>query len=573
MIGTLRKHQAWLWYFIIAVIIVTFVGYFNPSTMRSTGGGRQSSSGQDVGSINGEPITIDQFQAARREAQLFFFLHYKKWPERVDDMEKAGFDQDNWAYERLVVDAAMKQMKIQVPDQAAARTTKELFGLKADEALPPDEFNKFVQNELMKHGITVDDFDNFIRHQTGLEHLISLYGMSGRMITIKEAEFFYRRENEPMDTELVTFQISNYFSKITITPKELEDFYAKYATRYSIPERSQLNYIRYDLTNFYSEADKKIAAITNYSQAIDRTYLEKGPANYKDDKGTVLTADAAKAKIKKEHRDFLAREAAGEQARKVILSLYEGHDENYQFTTNDLFNVAKKAGVSVKTTEPFDERTGPKELGLAKQANTVLFNLTDKGSSDQFYPVGPLASEEAVYVVGFNHRFPNQAQSLSAVREKVYADFRMQKAYDMVKMDAENFDAAAQIGLAKGENFDAIAAAQHLKPKVLSHYAITSKGIPEVPDRGDFESLQSSTFNLPTGKCSQFIPTEEGGMIAYVRSRLPVDAAMMARELPAYLSRMRDQRQVAAFQEWFQRQSAEMHVVRAITPKSKTTGS
>jgi hypothetical protein len=62
------------------------------------------------------------------------------------------------------------------------------------------------------------------------------------------------------------------------------------------------------------------------------------------------------------------------------------------------------------------------------------------------------------------------------------------------------------------------------------------------------------SFPLPVGQSSKFIPTPEGGLVAYVKERLPVDEARMEKELPFYLARMREQRQIAAFQEWFTRQ-------------------
>ncbi len=575
MFATLRKHQSWLLILIIGLTIISFTLYLDPSRSRSSGGGRQSADENTAGSINGQTISLEQFNQARREARLFFFLHFKKWPDRPDDMERAGFDEYNWAYERLLIDSVMKDMKITVSDVAAAKTTKQLFGIDPDKPLPKEEFDKFISGELAKNGVSLDDFDRFIRHQTGLEHLISLHGMSGRLITAKEAEVFYRRENEPMETEIVTLSISNYYPLVNISPKDLETYYTNVQATYRIPERVALNYIRFDLTNFFTDADKKIGAITNYNQIVDRTYAERGQTTFTNKMGKPMTADEAKAEIKKEHRAATAREYAGTKARDLINEIYKDKGENYVFTTKDIEAAAKANGLTVKTTAPFDERTGPREFAIpSRQANSMLFNLTDKGSSDQFYPTSPMGAEDAVYVIGFNQRFPSQAQPLSSVRDKVYADYRQEKAGDLLKIEGEKFQLAASRGLSKGENFDAIAASNNLKPKTLSHYSMASKGIPEMPERGDFEMLQQITFTLPTGKCSSFVPIETGGMVAYLKARLPVDSTMMARDLPMYLNRMRDQRQIAAFQEWFQRQGKEMNLIRAFATKSaKTAGS
>jgi parvulin-like peptidyl-prolyl isomerase len=78
--------------------------------------------------------------------------------------------------------------------------------------------------------------------------------------------------------------------------------------------------------------------------------------------------------------------------------------------------------------------------------------------------------------------------------------------------------------------------------------------LPPGLDKPSFQQLQETVFALPVGQSSKFIATADGGLVAYVKERLPVDAARMERELPFYLARMREQRQIVAFQEWFSRQ-------------------
>jgi hypothetical protein len=61
------------------------------------------------------------------------------------------------------------------------------------------------------------------------------------------------------------------------------------------------------------------------------------------------------------------------------------------------------------------------------------------------------------------------------------------------------------------------------------------------------------------------VATTDGGFVAYVKERLPVDEARMQQELPFYLARMREQRQLVAFQEWFTHQLQ----LRLIPPPSE----
>jgi hypothetical protein len=70
---------------------------------------------------------------------------------------------------------------------------------------------------------------------------------------------------------------------------------------------------------------------------------------------------------------------------------------------------------------------------------------------------------------------------------------------------------------------------------------------------------------LATGKVSRFVESMDGGFVVYVKARTPVDEAILQKELPNYLARMRDQRQQAAYSEWFGKQFQ----TRVVIPQSQ----
>jgi hypothetical protein len=93
MIGTIRKHQQWLWIIIILAIIVSFVVYFSPNRT----GLFDEEGSYNFGSIKGRPITREQFRNAQNEIVLFYFLRTGKWPTK-DELEKTGFNFEGETY-------------------------------------------------------------------------------------------------------------------------------------------------------------------------------------------------------------------------------------------------------------------------------------------------------------------------------------------------------------------------------------------------------------------------------------------------------------------------------------------
>jgi hypothetical protein len=555
MIGTIRRHQKWLWGVIITATIVSFVAYFNPSSRLGGGQGSTfSSSGPDLGSINGEPITLEQLQSAMREGRLFFRLRSGAWPDPQDRNKQL----QNWAEQSLVLQSLMKEYKIVATTDAAARFTKEqLFGVPPGQAMPLDVFNEWIQNDLMrKGGLSLEDLDHFARHQAAQRYLIALFGMTGNLITPKEVEFTYRRENEPMAAEIVSFPTTNFYGATAPSEADLQDYFTKHEAEYRLPDRVQINYVLFEPSNYLAKAAQLLG--TNIDDKIDEYYHQQGADAFKDESGQPLAAAAAEAKIKNQMRLSAAMQVAKKEAYDFLAALAEGHDDTHPYTQSDLGKLAQAKGLALKTTEPFDKKNGIKDLELPPKAVDILFSMREDAPDDpgrsMLYTPSPLTNSTSVLVAGLQKRFPSQLQTLAAVRDQVLKDYRDSKALALAKDAGEKFTGALQVGLTQGKSFDSICAAQNIKPASLPPFALTTTNVPPGLDRASFQQLQETAFTLPDGQISKFIPTPDGGFVAFVKERLPVDEARMQRELPFYLARMREQRQMVAFQEWFSRQ-------------------
>jgi hypothetical protein len=76
--------------------------------------------------------------------------------------------------------------------------------------------------------------------------------------------------------------------------------------RYRVPERLQIAYVPFHASNYFAHADKLIGDQTNLNNLIEQDYFQKGPENFKDEKGNKLSEADAKARIKDEVRHAFA---------------------------------------------------------------------------------------------------------------------------------------------------------------------------------------------------------------------------------------------------------------------------
>src|SRR5512140_1497501 len=104
MFGTFRKHQTWLWAIIIVVIVISFVIYFSPY-QRMTGAQRGT---VNLGSINGERISEEDYVKARREGFLRTFFTTGNWPD--EDAKKQGAEVERDTYQWLLLIQNQQQL-------------------------------------------------------------------------------------------------------------------------------------------------------------------------------------------------------------------------------------------------------------------------------------------------------------------------------------------------------------------------------------------------------------------------------------------------------------------------------
>jgi hypothetical protein len=559
MTNTFRKHHKTIMWIIIVGTIVSFVYFLSP-TARNSGSMGVSRPAISHGSINGESITQQQFDGAMREARLLYRFYQGHWPMVKEEESQA---MTNTAYQRLFIQGELKQMNLEVTPEAEARYTRAMFGVPEGTPFPQEKFNDFVKRDLNQEGhVALDDFDRFVQGEVGQQLLKSLFGMTGELISQKEAEFFFRRDNETMDVELVRLPLTNYEAKVTFTPQEIADYYTNHQAAYRLPEREQVNYIRFDVTNYVGLASNILAGMTNLDAQIEMNYESADPASFKDEAGAPLTPEAAKAKIKESFKKQVAAKAAQTNVTDLTTRLFEGHSKEKPVSKEDMQSLAATNGLTVVTTEPFDAQNPPPDLALAPKAVAFLFQLEIGDPTDQYQI---LPGTNGFYLVGLEKKYPSEDQPLESVRAKVTEDYRAEKAMELIKVAGANIESAVKNGLARGQSFEAICAAQGVKVETLTPFAAVTTSIPEMTDKQEFEYLVRIVYELPAGQSSPFAPTPSGGFLACVKSRTPVEEAIVQRDIPTFLERFRKQRQDAAYQEWMMREF-EAHVVMGQHP-------
>jgi hypothetical protein len=539
MFGTIRKHQNWLWALIITVIIISFVIFFSPNVRF----GRERAAAAETGTIGGKPIPREEYLDAYNEARLAHFMRTggREWPGNDESAQRA-LERD--AVFRVFLKQKTKEMDIQASDEAVGRLIRDRLG-----NYPLAEFE---QVHLRKERLTLQDFERFMRREAALQQLLNTAGVSAKLLNPKEAEALFRKENEQALTQVAVLAASNYLDKVTVSPSELGKFYTNRMALYRIPERIQVSYIEFPVTNFLAEADKQIATITNFEARIEEEYYRRGTNAFKGTNDAILTADEAKKQIKEDSRKGLARREAHRKAAEFGSELEaQPHAENA--ATFEKLAAAK--GLPVKVTEPFDNRSAGAETNFPPEFRQRAMTL----NTNMAVWFNPIVGENAAYVIALKNRLPSEPPQFEKVQEKVTADYKQQQAMELARSAATNFHAAVTNTFSQNKPFADTAKEQNVTVVTPPPFSSSTTTLTNVDERL-FRFLHQVVFDMKPGDVGNILPTADGALVIHLRQLNPVDEAKLRAELPEFLNRIRLYRQNEAFNRWFGKQIEQAKV-------------
>jgi hypothetical protein len=532
MIGTIRRHSGWLWGIIITATIISFVFWGAGPTARNGGGGRGSG---DFGTIYGHKITQEDYVEARNEYYIFYRLNYSAWPDKNPNLSKNDLERE--IYKHLLFDQKAAGLGIHISDDVAVAAANEMlrsFGRNGQ----PVPIDAFVKQFLQPEGLTADDFKRYVRHDLIIQQLVQTMGLPGELVTPQEAAAEYERENQEFSAQAVFFSPSNFLSAVTVTPAAVAQFYTNYLAAYRLPDRVQISYVEFNVSNYLAQAKAEWAK-TNFEESVEANYRQLGPDYFPD----ARTPDAVRAKI----RELLIRNRALTDANQQANDFANALFALEPVKPENLATVAKQKDLTVHLTAPFASTYGPEEFDAPPEFTKAAFSLTPDEPL-----AGPVVGPGAVYIMALVKQLPSEIPSLDQIRARVMEDHRLHEATLLAQRAGTNFVHTLISQMAAGHTFASVCVAAGLQPQALPPFSLSTRDLPELGDRAELDQLKQAAFSTPAGHASGFVETSDGGFVLYVQSQLPVDQAAMNAQMPQFIAQLRRAQQNEAFNEWLQ---------------------
>ncbi len=531
MIRSLRKYQQGFLWVAAIVVITSLLAFFKPGQFSSQGGGLRS-----YGTMYGKPLKGEQVQEAHRQAKLAAIVRFGG--EDTQEARRARFNLEQETLQRLLLRKKIDDLGIRVDDSAVANWIRENLKDPKTGAL---NYNAFIDRVLRPKDFTPTEFEEYIRQDLALKHLIDVIGVGASLVTPREAEAEFRRENEQARASLVVFSASNHLAGIKLDAVSLGQFFTNQLPNYRIPERRTVSYVRWESSNFLAKAEAQLAQVSGLPARLEQFYQERGAENFKDEQGHVLTKEAALALIRQQTALAEAGKFAQAAARDFANELYSIEPVKPE----NLSQLAAKKGLTVQQSRPFSENGIASGLEDLSTLGRETFKLT----LEQPFTT-PVSGSAGTVVAALASRLPSEVPSLESIESRVREDKTRFDSREAARNAGLLFSQTATNELAQGKTFAQVAAASKITPIELAPFSLSSEGIPGLNPGLNPSQVKDVVFNLKPGTVSRFVATLDGGFVAYLQSVQPVDDALVKAGLNAYIEEARQRRRQETIESW-----------------------
>ncbi|HEY1790525.1 MAG TPA: SurA N-terminal domain-containing protein, partial [Verrucomicrobiae bacterium] len=367
MIETIRKHSKWLLWIIAGATIVSMVFYMGTGSVRNGGGGEVNTN-EVGGEIYGQKVTAEMYDKMRQDVDFDFLFNYGQWPEENPQVTKDILQQR--IYVRMMQVEKAREMGVHVTDDQAEKAAVNFLHSPAlersfdmhDQSVP---MNRLIP-VLEQRGLSADDFENFVRNDLAIEQLQTLFGLGGQLITPQEATNEYVRENQEYSAQIVFFSASNYLGRVSVSSADVGRYYTNYMADYRLPDRVQVSYVLFSVSNYFGEAQQEMGT-TNLDMQVTNLFQRYGMQATPDAK----TTNEAMADIRNVLLRRQALQDASTQANNFAQSVFSIQATSPQ----NLATVARQKGLAIENPAPFSADFGPSEFTAPAAFTHTAFQL------------------------------------------------------------------------------------------------------------------------------------------------------------------------------------------------------
>jgi peptidyl-prolyl cis-trans isomerase D len=504
MINILRKNQKWLW-IVIGILAIPFVFYFvqkpDYASMHS----------ELFGRIYDRNITRTE---AQRSARLFGLARDLGMFTFLQDMVPGASDENQAVAEFIpnviILRHEADRFGIRPSSAEVADVVRKLQPFQGKSGFDISKYNEFTQEVLPRFGFNESQLEELAGDQIILERIKKLIA-TGVAVPESEMRSDYEQAYGKIDVVVARLPDDEFARQANITEADIEKYYDAHKKELNTEEKRKVELVRLGLNDEQKKLTGKeridvLQKLSNEADDFTQALLEKG-ADFKE--------------------------------------------------------VAARFKASIQETGDFTKSAADPLLSGQPQLAEAAFHLSkDQPNSDA------VQAPDGFYIMHLVGVTPARTMTLEEAKPKIVETLQKERVHELMASKAA--DAAGQIRTKMKSGATAEEAMQQagLKPERIAPFSLAENpfekissskatATPAPTPSPDLPSVKQAVASLSPGEVSDLVPTKNGGLIAVLVKREPIDETQFTLTRPMLEGRLLQGMQRVVFLEWLNRRRAE----------------
>jgi peptidyl-prolyl cis-trans isomerase D len=517
-----------VWWIIGGIVIITFVGWFSPS-----GGCETSIPTNDIGSIDGKPVTDSELRQARFHTYMNVCLMMGRIPQITPMMDK---ELRAMSWRRIAALRAAKDLNLSAsPDEVLEAITKDPQ-FQDEGRFNPQKYQIFCRDVLSRLSATAPQFEQQLAENIILQKLRNI-SASGIWLAPSELKRMASRYADSFKLEYVDISTNLISAKdVKITDSDLKSYYSTHSNEFRIPAQVGVRYIQLPVSTYLTKVTDKVD-----TNAIEDYYLSHtDDYSYEGTNGVKIAKPLEEVSLQISNK--LIHEAAMQMASDTLNELSDAMVPNQKGKAATFEDVAKKAQLPILTTPLFDISTPIRGIDASLAFNEAAFRLRP-GAEDYFSAAIP--GEKYSYLMALNTNVESYIPEFEAVKNEVQPLAQAKAVQSALDKKAADIHQFIQTGLNNKRSFASLAKEKSMNVSTTEYFAASA-----APDAlSSSEILGDITLRNP-GELSEVLPGTSGLLIAYIVDRRPAGQSELGTIQNQVLMNITRRRARVMFNEW-----------------------
>jgi PPIC-type PPIASE domain/SurA N-terminal domain len=484
MITLLRKHRQWLM-IVIVILALPFCIYFvktDYSAIRP----------DDFGRIYNRKISLVE---ARRDARLFDLAQALGMSGFRQDLS-AGAKSEAEAYVPFVLNLIIlrheaTRLGIQPTAPEIADVVRKLEAFRGPSGFDLQKYNNFTQNFLAPNGLGEEQIEQLVRDELCLNRIKQLVA-AGASLPESESKANYDEAYGKLFVSVIRLRSPDFAKDVKVTDDDIRKYYEAHKAEFKSEEKRKIEFVGLGL----SDEQKKLSG--------------------------------------KERIDALQKLA--DRANDFTQALLE--------KGADFKQVAAKFQLPVRVTGEFTAAAPDPQLNVDPQLGAAAFGLTvQEPNSDS------LQAGDGFYILHLAGIVEARPLTIEEAKPKVVEAIKSSRTKELISTKGAEIAHQLREATASGQPLEVAIRKMGLKAEKIPPFSLAEDATAKPEERKeppDLVAIKNAVAQLNPGDVSDFVPWEEGGVVAVLEKREPADPAKYPEKKAAFDNRYRE----IVFYEW-----------------------